>query len=64
MPYHILEVRTVDKDGNYVPPPGFYVVDEAGNKVSERFNRIEDAMRKLLELEAEKTRKKDTGQER
>lgn len=59
MSYHIIEERQFDRDGNYVPPPGFYVVDEAGKKASERFDRIEDAMRKLLELEAEKNRKKN-----
>lgn len=64
MLYHILEVQIVDKDGKQIPPSDFYVVDEFGNKVSERLGSIEDAMRKLLELEAEKSHKKDTGKGR
>lgn len=64
MSYHILEVQKVDKDGNHIPPSDFYVVDEFGNKVSERLGSIGDAMSKLLELEAKKNRKKDAGHER
>ena len=48
MSYHILEERKIDKDGNYVPPSDFYVVDEVGNKVSERLGSLNEAMLQKL----------------
>ena len=69
MSYHILEVQKVDKDGNPIPPSDFYVVDEAGQKVSKRCDSIEEAIGELLSLETkkkldERSRNKDTGRER
>lgn len=70
MQYHIIEERKFDRDGNPVPPSDFYVVDETGKKVSKRCDNIDEAIGELLSLEtkkkldAEKSRKKDTGQER
>jgi len=70
MSHHILEIQKVDEGGNHVPPSDFYVVDETGRKVSKRCDSIDEAIGELLSLEtkkkldAEKSRKKDTGQER
>lgn len=70
MQYHIIEEREFDRDGNHVPPSDFYVVDETGKKVSKRCDSLDEAIDELLslearnKLEAEKSRKKDTGQER
>lgn len=67
MSYHILEVQKVDKDGNHIPPSEFFVVNSKGKRIAGPFNDFLSAIRKLQELEeleAGKTRKKNTGQER
>lgn len=63
MSYHILEERKLDKDGNYVPPSKFFVVDRIGKRTGP-FDDFLAANNKLHELEAEKNRTKGAEYER
>lgn len=63
MSYHIIEERKLDKDGNYVPPSKFFVVDRIGKRIGP-FDDFLSANHKLQELEAEKNRTKGTEHER
>ena len=57
MSYHILEVQTVDKEGNHIPPSVFFIVNSHGKRIEGPFSDLSEALdrlRKLEQLEKEK----------